>query len=39
MKPGVGITIEYEIFVPHKNTFINTGDVIFCEHVGRYEPE
>jgi hypothetical protein len=39
MKPGVGITIEYEIFLPHKNTFITTGDVIFCEHVGRSEPE
>jgi hypothetical protein len=39
MKPGVDITIEYEIFLPHKNKFITTGDAIFCEHVGRSEPE
>ena len=39
MKPGADLTIRYEIFLPHKNKFITTGDAIFCEHVGRNEPE
>jgi hypothetical protein len=39
LKPGVQVTIDYEIYLPHKNTFVTTGDAIFCEHVGRSEPE
>jgi len=30
---------QYEIYLPSKNEFITSGDVIFCEHVGRAEPE
>ena len=33
------ITYEYEIYIPSKNVFVTSGDVIFCEHVGRSEPE
>ena len=33
------ITTDYEIYLPEKNKFITTGDVLFCEHVGRKEPE
>ena len=33
------ITYEYELYLPSKNVFITSGDVIFCEHVGRSEPE
>ena len=27
------------MYIPAKNVFITSGDVIFCEHVGRTEPE
>ena len=33
------ITHEYEMFLPLKNKFIQSGSVTFCEHVGRSEPE
>ena len=33
------VTYEYEIYIPSKNVFITSGDVIFSEHVGRSEPE
>ena len=39
MKPGAHVTIDYEVHLPHKNTFITTGGATFCEHVGRSEPE
>ena len=33
------VTRDHSIFLPAKNKFITTGDAIFCEHVGRAEPE
>ena len=39
MKPTSPITIDYEIYLPSKDVFITSGDVVFCEHVGRKEPE
>ena len=33
------ITITYELYLPSKNVFITSGDVVFCEHVDRSEPE
>ena len=32
-------TYTYRIFLPHKNSVVYSGDVTFCEHVGRAEPE
>ena len=39
MKPQNPLTYDYEIYLPAKNLFVTSGDVIFCEHVGRQEPE
>ncbi|NDF27778.1 MAG: transposase, partial [Nitrosopumilaceae archaeon] len=39
MKPQNPISYDYELYIPAKNVFITSGDVIFCEHVGRTEPE
>ena len=39
MKPYTPISIEYEIYLPSKDVFITSGDVVFSEHVGRKEPE
>ena len=39
MKPENPVTCDYEIYLPAKNIFVTTWDVIFCEHVGRNEPE
>ena len=39
MNPRNPVTYEYEIYIPAKNLFVTSGDVIFCEHVGRKEPE
>jgi len=33
------VTRCYRLYLPHKNRFVETGDVIMCEHVGRREPE
>ena len=30
---------QYEIYLPKKNVFVTSGDVVFCEHTGRSEPE
>jgi hypothetical protein len=39
MKPDNPVTLDYEIYLPAKDVFVTSGDVIFCEHVGRLEPE
>ena len=39
MNPDNAITRDYEIYLPTKDKFVTTGDVLFCEHVGRLEPE
>ena len=39
MKPQNPLTYDYEIYLPAKDVFVTSGDVIFCEHVGRSEPE
>ena len=39
MKPDNPITYDYEIYLPTKDKFITSGDVMFCEHVDRSEPE
>jgi hypothetical protein len=39
MKPENPLTYDYEIYLPAKDVFVTSGDVIFCEHVGRSEPE
>ena len=39
MKPDNPITYDYEIYLPTKDKFITSGDVMFCEHVDRTEPE
>jgi len=39
MNPRNPVTYEYDIYIPAKNLFVTSGDVIFCEHVGRKEPE
>jgi hypothetical protein len=39
MKPENPVTCDYEIYLPAKDIFVTTGDVVFCEHVGRSEPE
>jgi hypothetical protein len=39
MKPENPVTCDYEIYLPAKDVFVTSGDVIFCEHVGRQEPE
>ena len=33
------ITTDYCIYLPSKNVFITSADVMFCEHVGRAQPE
>ena len=33
------ITTDYCIYLPSKNVFITSGDVMFNEHVGRAQPE
>ena len=35
MKPNNPITYDYELYLPAKNVFVTSGDVIFCEHIGR----
>ena len=32
-------SIAYELYLPQKNVFVTSGDVVFCEHTGRSEPE
>ncbi|NDB89177.1 MAG: hypothetical protein EB164_09815, partial [Thaumarchaeota archaeon] len=32
MKPQNPISYDYELYIPAKNVFITSGDVIFCEH-------
>ena len=39
MKPQNPITLTYELYLPSKNVFITSGDVVFCEHVDRSKPE
>jgi hypothetical protein len=39
MKPENPLIYDYEIYLPAKDVFVTSGDVIFCEHVGRSEPE
>jgi len=39
MKPDNPVTRDYEVYLPAKDKFVTSGDVIFCEHVGRREPE
>ena len=36
---SVAPTVTYELYLPQKNVFVTSGDVVFCEHVGRSEPE
>jgi hypothetical protein len=33
------ITTDYNIYLPSKNVFVTTSDVMFNEHVGRAQPE
>jgi hypothetical protein len=33
------ITTDYRIYLPSKNVFVDTSDVMFNEHVGRAQPE
>ena len=39
MDPSDPITVQYEIYLPHKDIMTSTGDAIFCEHTTRTEPE
>jgi hypothetical protein len=39
MKPQNPLTYDYEIYLPATDVFVTSGDVIFCEHVSRSEPE
>ena len=32
-------SIAYQLYLPQKNIFVTSGDVVFCEHTGRSEPE
>jgi hypothetical protein len=33
------ITTDYRIYLPSKNVFVDSSDVMFNEHVGRAQPE